>query len=362
MKPWDAYPIDYRTAEVRAVLEATSVGESVSLVGLSGSGKSNLVGYLYHRCNHQTAEFILIDGNRARPRTAEGLLALILRALSPESSPDLTGDRSTALEHAVEQRLAQSPNNGVCLLLDRYDALEGPEQAAAAGELRALRDAFKYQLSYVTATRRPLDPHSEMAELFYAHTLWLRPLATQDALWAARYYAERTSLILEDAALQSLVAVSWGYPSLLRGCCEAYAQGCPLDEASLRAHPAVTQRVQEFWSDRPTPEEVRRSGLEGQPLLGEWEPGLVLTQGSSPDSTLTALEHRLLTCLKASAGQVCAKDDLIHAVWPEDRVVDGLRDDSLAQLVRRLRQKIEEDPSQPLHILTVPGRGYRYVA
>jgi DNA-binding winged helix-turn-helix (wHTH) protein len=48
-------------------------------------------------------------------------------------------------------------------------------------------------------------------------------------------------------------------------------------------------------------------------------------------------------------------------VWPEDRVFErGVRDDSLAQLVRRLREKIEPDPSAPRFILTVPGRGYRF--
>ncbi|HLE30620.1 MAG TPA: helix-turn-helix domain-containing protein [Anaerolineales bacterium] len=39
----------------------------------------------------------------------------------------------------------------------------------------------------------------------------------------------------------------------------------------------------------------------------------------------------------------------------------GVRDDSLAQLVRRLREKIEPDPANPRHIHTVPGRGYRFV-
>jgi two-component system KDP operon response regulator KdpE len=58
---------------------------------------------------------------------------------------------------------------------------------------------------------------------------------------------------------------------------------------------------------------------------------------------------------------VCEKDDLIRAAWPEDRAfLEGLRDDSLAQLVRRLRKKIEPDPSNPRHIHTIPGRGYRY--
>jgi DNA-binding winged helix-turn-helix (wHTH) protein len=70
---------------------------------------------------------------------------------------------------------------------------------------------------------------------------------------------------------------------------------------------------------------------------------------------LTASEHRLLTYFEKHAGQICAKDDLISAVWPEDRVIDGLRDDSLAQLIRRLRQKIG-----PERIQTLPGRGYRY--
>jgi DNA-binding response OmpR family regulator len=52
---------------------------------------------------------------------------------------------------------------------------------------------------------------------------------------------------------------------------------------------------------------------------------------------------------------------LIRAVWPEDRIFErGIRDDSLAQLVRRLREKIEPLPSTPRHIHSVPGRGYRF--
>jgi DNA-binding winged helix-turn-helix (wHTH) protein len=77
---------------------------------------------------------------------------------------------------------------------------------------------------------------------------------------------------------------------------------------------------------------------------------------------LTAKEHRLLQMLQARSGQVCEKDELIRAVWPEDQVFEsGVRDDSLAQLVRRLREKIEADAGHPRYIQTVPGRGYRFV-
>jgi hypothetical protein len=245
------------------------------------------------------------------------------------------------------------------VLLDRFDALPVEEQAAAAGPLRALRDAYKYRLTYVIATRRPLDRTSELAELFYANTLWLGPLTPSDALWSVKQYAQRQAdagraPLWDEETQAGLVRVSWGYPALLRACCEAHSLGCPLTADDLRAHPAVQRRVQEFWTDQPNPENLQRAGLSGQPLLA----GL---QESASSTNLTASEHRLLTYLQAHAGQVCPKDDLIGAVWPEERLIAGLRDDSLAQLIRRLRQKIEPDPANPVHILTVTGRGYRYI-
>lgn len=361
MTVWDAYPNDYRSSEMLAIQAATSAGECVSIVGLSGSGKSNLAGFLTHRCHHEAVEYLLVDGNRAQPCNTEGWMALIGRSLDQAKIAPSEPNQGKAIEQAIEAHLVKN-DRGLCLVLDRYDALEGQEQNAVSGELRALRDLFKYQLTYVTATRRPLDPASELAELFYAHTLWLKPLSASDALWTAGYFAARRRLAWDKTELQALAAVSWGYPSILRGCCEAYAQGCTLDPDSLMAHPSVQQRVEEFWADHPTPEMLRLSGLEGHPLLGGHKPIPTPAPADGLDIELTALEHRLLTFLQAHPGQICTKDDLIHAVWPEDRVISGLRDDSLAQLVRRLRQKIEPDPSNPSHILTVPGRGYRYTA
>ena len=76
---------------------------------------------------------------------------------------------------------------------------------------------------------------------------------------------------------------------------------------------------------------------------------------------LTPQEDKLLAYLLEHPGEVCDKDALAEAVWPEQVRVNGIRDDRLAQLVRRLRDKVEPDPHSPRYIVPVWGRGYRLV-
>lgn len=70
---------------------------------------------------------------------------------------------------------------------------------------------------------------------------------------------------------------------------------------------------------------------------------------------LTPLEFRLLHYLLINQGQVLPAELIIEHVWGYD--ADGDRT-LLKQLVRRLRLKIEPDPTHPRYIETVPGVGY----
>jgi energy-coupling factor transporter ATP-binding protein EcfA2 len=349
MSVWDSYPEDYRAREVQYILTAVQAGECVGIVGLSGAGKSNLIGFLANRSPLAASRSALVDCNRLPDPSAEALYALARRSLG-DAQP--VPDEYQALESAINRRMASQPE-GLCLLFDRFDFLSPAN--ALFSNLRALRDAFKYKLTYVTSTRRPLDPHTELAELFFANTLWLGPLSESDARWNVARYAQRKGLVWGETTVGEILCISSGYPSLLRAVCEACSDGTPLEVRPLSEHPAIQRRVNEFWADQPGEEDLRRSGLEGQPLL-------YFGHISLPDQQLTAKEHLLLEYLRRHPNQVCDKDDLIHAVWPEDKIFErGVRDDSLAQLIRRLREKIEPDPSHPSQIHTVPGRGYRYV-
>jgi DNA-binding response OmpR family regulator len=74
---------------------------------------------------------------------------------------------------------------------------------------------------------------------------------------------------------------------------------------------------------------------------------------------LTKTEFRLLCDLAEHRGQVLSRDVLLERVWGYEYVGDTRLVDAH---IRRLRTKIEEDPAEPVILLTVRGLGYRLVA
>jgi DNA-binding response OmpR family regulator len=72
---------------------------------------------------------------------------------------------------------------------------------------------------------------------------------------------------------------------------------------------------------------------------------------------LTPTEFRLLAYLARNPGQALSRSQILDAVWGYDADVESER--TVNVHVRRLREKVELDPSRPTLILTVPGIGYR---
>lgn len=74
---------------------------------------------------------------------------------------------------------------------------------------------------------------------------------------------------------------------------------------------------------------------------------------------LTAMEHKLLETLAKSAGKIVTVDVLCEALWGNNPF--GY-ENSLNAHVRRIREKIEADPSKPVSLLTIKGLGYKLLA
>jgi len=96
---------------------------------------------------------------------------------------------------------------------------------------------------------------------------------------------------------------------------------------------------------RVGPVEIRRSE------------GVVLKHGRQLD--LTKTEYLLLADLAQNCGQVMSRESLLTRVWGYDHVGDTRLVDSH---MSRLRNKVEDDPAEPVLIVTVRGFGYKLVA
>ena len=71
---------------------------------------------------------------------------------------------------------------------------------------------------------------------------------------------------------------------------------------------------------------------------------------------LTAMEYKLLLILLNNRGSVLSRGQLLENIW--DIEGDFVEDNTLTVYIKRLRDKIEEDPALPVYIKTVRGLGY----
>ena len=85
--------------------------------------------------------------------------------------------------------------------------------------------------------------------------------------------------------------------------------------------------------------------------------GVVLKNGQPLD--LTKTEYLLLADLAQNSGQVMSRESLLSRVWGYDHIGDTRLVDSH---MSRLRNKVEDDPAEPVFIVTVRGFGYKLVA
>ena len=107
-----------------------------------------------------------------------------------------------------------------------------------------------------------------------------------------------------------------------------------------------------------------RNGADHAPAPGTIEVGPVRldpdehrVEIDGEELTLPLKEFELLHLLLANAGRVLPRETLIDRVWGSDYVGDTK---TLDVHIKRLRSKVEDDPSDPHRIVTIRGLGYKY--
>lgn len=100
----------------------------------------------------------------------------------------------------------------------------------------------------------------------------------------------------------------------------------------------------------PSPAAFQMGGLRVDTASGA-------VQKDGKELFLSALEYRLLLVFVNNPQSVLTRDLLLDELW--DAAGEYVNDNTLTVYIKRLREKIEDDPARPRFILTVRGTGYR---
>ncbi|MCB0191317.1 MAG: winged helix-turn-helix domain-containing protein [Anaerolineae bacterium] len=245
------YPNNYRAKEVAQVAQWIQAGESGSIIGLGGAGKSNFMNFLCRRPDVVHAylpddaprlALVLVDLNNMPGDDLSTFFRVMLRSLF-EAAPRLR-ELDTALVDEVERLYRkveektdpflpqsalrevlmhfQSQDLRLVLVFDPFDRFCQTASLQLLDNLRGLRDGFKATLSYLAGVRTDL-PHliksiatSELYEILDTHRCWLSTMSDSDSRWVIGQRESATGQSFSDEARQRLIELTGGYPALLR--------------------------------------------------------------------------------------------------------------------------------------------------
>ncbi|MCB8924014.1 MAG: winged helix-turn-helix transcriptional regulator [Ardenticatenaceae bacterium] len=436
---------DFRQAETEKLFKWMQAGESASIIGISSVGKSNLFN---HICDPQTQALflgklavntIIVRANfhyipDYSDRSVYSLLLEQLELLGDEaerlglSQKDIeqinkyheqlldAKDDVLKVQHffklALRVLLARS-HRRLVVILEHFDDVFQEAEPRLFANLRGIREAYKYRLSFLVFTRDMLpnlidmDPRrEEFYELLAFNIMGLKPYAMRDAMSVLERIAERNQIALTNKLRDSLYRLAGGHAGLLQAALLGVAQHNLEDKLHqpdatkrLLQVPGVEIECEKLWHSLSAQEQRTLLAIEQKfdvsmadsmilqlqikgllkedypvifsPLFAQfvaaqealWERPLFFDEPSrqiwvlgNPAPRLTQLEYRLFQQLYEQKGEIVEKDTLISAGWPKTQ--GGVSDEVLIAAIARLRKKLEPDSQNPRFLQSVHNQGY----
>jgi DNA-binding winged helix-turn-helix (wHTH) protein len=446
-------PLIYRREYAQRILFIFRAGDSCSIVGVSGMAKSNLFRhllnpevrqhYLGDAC--QSYLFLAVDSHALSELSERAMFDLLLHRLATEARERGVDEATMSRMETLCERATEATNSSawqqifsqavaavmttdrtrhLVFLFDQFDEVYETLNPRFFANLRAIRDEFKYRISYVTFTRDELPrlcqaPEcGEFYELLSPNVIGLGPYNRDDSWVLLRRVAGRYGVTPAPVLGDRLIALTGGHPGLLKAAYMTILRGNTVlpdgdSEAfqALLTNADVRTECLKLWesigedehetlsdiaggfqlleSERDAFQLLELKGLateekEGtagvfcdlfRTFVAELAPakardlkldtrsGRVWVEGKAIDKDLTKLEFALLCYLHDRRGEVCTRDEIICALYSEE-VSDPdaeISDSRVDTLVGRLREKIEPDRSRPRYVLAIRGRGYKLI-
>lgn len=298
----------------------------------------------------------------------------------------------------------------VVFLFDRFEEYIPTVTDAFFANLRVLRNRAKYKFSVIFSVYRPLESDLEPPVLadyyeFVAGHIVNLPLADTDATdFRVKYIEQVTRKKVTKEVFIEIVELTGGVGRLIKLAVEAvlaYGQEQKDLRAFLLKQQSVRSALSEIWSIlRPSEQQVllrkdfvsaesvayleqlgllkdkkiqiplfeqfidaqfQMTQIEKAKIIYDMQTNSIRKGEELLSDQLTASEFRMLRFLLQRPDQIIEREELIDAVWGDNKSTAGITDQAVDQLIFRLRRKIEEDANSPVHLQTVKGRGFKFV-
>jgi hypothetical protein len=314
-RSWAAYPASYRAKEMQIVAQWIAAGESGVVVGLAGSGKSNLLGFLAHRPDvlrsylpspARSAVLIPVDLNNLPANDLATIYRVLLRSFYRVRDRFELSLQQHISHFYQENRLAQDPflpqsalqelleifrsrQIRIVFVLNRFDQFCRRATPYKINTLRGLRDDFKETLCFIVSMTQAVtyfpDPAilGDMYELLDHYVCWVGAMQDADARNLIAQATQAAPIAPTKTDMTTMLALTGNYPALLRATCYWWLTTPDKPphagwQAALLAQDCIRHRLEKIWAGLTQEERFTLARLQ---VLQVVSAGVMVTNGSS---------------------------------------------------------------------------------
>lgn len=417
-----AFSVDFRREDAQRLGEHLAMRHSVEIVGIKRVGISSFLRFfLYHKdivptyiSKTEKHLFIPVDLNDLAERELQPFWILVLKRLCDAAEQT---DLDTTTKEKITSFFLQSIqlqdnfltneniknvlllyiNHGYLptLFLLRFDRMKEAATPEFFSNIQSLIDTCNQQLAIVFTTVRPLDEirpdvfiRKELTT--FSHQMYIRPANEKDSEIVVRSLEDKYHTNYSDAVREGVIKFAGGHMQYL------YLSQIILFEKLNHTHTtATTKEIEErlkkderihlqseeiFESLTKAEQDAVKRFVQGKKVSVTADTKYLFDAGVLKDDGLfsplfnsfvtahannhesvefSKKELHLYSLLLENKDEICERDTIIHAVWPEYEEM-GVSDWTIDRLVARLRQKLTLQKS-PYSVVTVKTRGYKLV-
>lgn len=338
-----------------------------------------------------------VEASEFNPKTKKYIENLFLDGIQSKNTFLLIENIKKALNKIISEGVYPT------IFFIRFDRISESASAEFFANLEGLKNSTDDKLSFVFTTSRGLNSVSPKV---FSHTslslaeseIYLKPAQSEDLKIISESYIKRFGLRISPQTEDELIKLTGGYVQYLQLALIILSK--PENNPSkikklletLLSDERIRLQSEELWEGLiENEQQILLMVLNNQPLSEKdlagskylIDSGFLVSskgrfkifseifenflkskngkdeKGNNGKIELSRKEHLLFSYLKQNLGEVCEREAIIEAVWPEEEAL-GVSDWAIDRLVARLRKKIKEEGG--FEIVTIKTRGFKLMS